>query len=229
MTTLTLSSLVFAFSIKGKFESAITSTTNSRNYDYAVKLQTPTIAGGQFSPMDYYTQDENGNTSIGKSGYSNAGNDNRDYTYLQAVYMGGKDQTIPGYTVIGDIPLPGIEYDPNQVPTIDVTTRDEENPEQTKIISMPLNTAIERNYYYASMAFNHTLNHPFIDAETFVRDNYENIFKVNDDYLANLFMPFMDDDSGQKYDMFYLKDRIQTKDTIDYTVGMPAMGIASNP
>ena len=48
-------------------------------------------------------------------------------------------------------------------------------------------------------------------------------------YATNLFVPFADDKVGQACDMFYIKDRVLTKDSIDYIVGLPGAGIASNP
>jgi putative ABC transport system permease protein len=49
-TTLTISSIAFAFANVGKFEQAETSTFTSRNYKYAVDLYTPTAQGGQYIP-----------------------------------------------------------------------------------------------------------------------------------------------------------------------------------
>lgn len=77
MTTLALSSLVFTITLNNKFDSAISQTSITKNYEYAVDLYTPTDQGGQYIPTnDQY---------IGKSGWqtsaSNVGNN-----FLPGIY-----------------------------------------------------------------------------------------------------------------------------------------------
>ena len=75
-------------SIHGKLETSINATNESRKYKYAVSLYTPTIEGGQYTPVAY-SADELGNfNGIGMSGFNQAGNDPRDNDYTQSIYYG---------------------------------------------------------------------------------------------------------------------------------------------
>ena len=206
MTTMALSSLVFACSIRGKFETSIAATTNSRYYDYAVKLQTPTISGGQYTPVSFY-KDGNGVGVAGLSGYQSGGNDDRDMTYVQSLYFG-----TPTTSVLGE--LPGIEYSEDVMPEVTISGETEQ-----------LNYFLNHNYYAASMNLDYVLNGSVTSL-----DEYLAAFDIGkNQYNTNLFVPFANDATGQNHDIFYLKDRIITKDSVDYIVGLPLLGIASNP
>ncbi|MCF0227339.1 MAG: ABC transporter permease [Malacoplasma sp.] len=227
MTTLSMSTLVFATSINGKFEAAVSSTTKTRNYDYAVKLQTPTMAGGQYITTNYYTNDDDNVGLTGISGYNHGGNDERDYTYLQSLYFGEPKQDFSYTGTVVD--LPGITYDEDVMPEITFKTKAGDT-------TTPLNWAISRQYYYPTMFSDWTFRYAFDPTSTRTLqehlDAFNEIFSINSTHesedvrLSNLFFPWMDDKNGQEYDIFYLKDRQMTKDTLDYVVG--SAGVASS-
>jgi hypothetical protein len=52
MSTLAMSSIIFAISINGKFEQAKNTTFTSQKYSYAVDLFSPTNQGGQYIPYN---------------------------------------------------------------------------------------------------------------------------------------------------------------------------------
>lgn len=58
----------------------------------------------------------------------------------------------------------------------------------------------------------------FLDAETYTGS-------IN----SNLFVPYMGDTVGEQKDIFYLKNRIMTSNSVNHIVGVPFAGILSNP
>ena len=219
-TSLTLSSLVFAMSIHGKLETSINATNESRKYKYAVSLYTPTIEGGQYTPVAY-SADELGNfNGIGMSGFNQAGNDPRDNNYTQSIYYGlplswsGKAMT--QYSL--NFSVPGLDYG-NLLPKISAYGWE----------NSALNQYINKPYYYSSWALAAQQN-----KETSIQDAI-NLFWLNErvgentnNMLSNLFMPYAGDTLGQSLDIFYLKDRAMTKSSLDYNVGVGS-AIRANP
>jgi len=240
MTTLTLSTLVFTFSIKGKFANVTALTNQSRNYNYAVDLITPTTQGGQYVGINY-GKIGNGNSSFGfagLSGFNQAGNDLRDVNYVQSLYFGEPEGNVTITTptlpvTVNGLNLPGItystnssnEYEKGYIPKIYDSISEEEHN---------LNFFLNKKYYFSSILFNYfnVNTNPGADV-TGVNsyfDKYFDSFKSSsaDALLSNLYLPFMGDSYGQQTDIFYLKDRMLSNSTLNYIVGMK--GIAeSNP
>lgn len=223
MSSMVMSSLVFAFSINGKFNNSINATNNSRNYSFAIKLATPTKAGGQYIPTRYdFKQDQLANGELfkayGVSGFNVAGNDERDNVYLQPLYWGDGNKTI-NFDLSSVIPL---------FPSIGITFEglDQEQLNQT-IENKDLNDLIEHEYYYSSFVVdiaNH-LNEAFTTGITNHANKFRDAMMISNaeqtksQMMGNLFTPFMGDATGQLYDIFYLKNRIMTNATLDYVVG----------
>ena len=240
MTTLSLSTLVFTFSIKGKFANVTALTNQSRDYSYAVDLITPTTQGSQYVGINY-GKIGNGNSSFGfagLSGFNQAGNDLRDVNYVQSLYFGEPEENVTITTptlpvTVNGLNLPGItystdssnEYEKGYMPKIyDSISKEEHN----------LNFFLNKKYYFSSILFNYfnVNTNPGADV-TGVNsyfDKYLDSFKSSsaDALLSNLYLPFMGDSYGQQTDIFYLKDRMLSNSTLNYIVGMK--GIAeSNP
>ena len=235
MSTLSLSTLVFTFSINGRFAAATSLTNESRNYNYAIDLVTPTTQGGQYVGINY----DNVNSMYdfgfaGLSGFNQAGNDVRDINYIQSLYYGAPEQGITITTpmlpvTIKDLKLPGITYkltstgyQKGYMPKkVDLLTNEEHD----------LNYFLNKKYYFSSMLFNYFNINPSVKTSGPVNDyfdKYKNDFQAsNDAILSNLYIPFMGDSYGQQTDMFYLKDRMLTSTALNYTVG--ALGSTSNP
>ncbi|WEK83295.1 MAG: ABC transporter permease [Mycoplasma sp.] len=232
MSSMVMSSLVFAISVNGKFDASINATNNSRNYSFAIKLATPTKAGGQYIPTRFdYNQEQLANGDLfkgyGVSGFNTAGNDNRDNVYLQPLYWGDGNKTIK-FDLTSVVPW----WEP--IKSITLTYDGLDQPQLNGLVDgKDLNDLIEHEYYYSSEAIdlaNHLseLFHPQEHVNKF-RDAMmiSNADQTKSQMMGNLFMPFMGDATGQLYDLFYLKNRTMTNATLDYVVG--AFGQFSNP
>ncbi len=232
MTALTLSTLVFTISINGKFSDAVTTTDNSRNYSYAIKLITPTNAGGQYIPLKYGT-DENGNyVYSGKTGFSVAGNDDRDNDYLQSIYYGASKSLSLDLPIIGttEIDFPG--YSVDNVPNLnlsDISSTNVYKDNESTYANYKLSDALNHNYYYSTYVLdwlNDIIEQPSVN--DYIQEFYDAL-SVNGDMYSNMFLPYMGDTIGEQADMFYLKNRAMTSTLINYTVGVTSLNITSNP
>lgn len=238
MSTLSLSTLVFTFSINGRFATTTSLTNQSRGYNYAIDLVSPTTQGGQYVGVNYdnvNSMDDFG--FAGLSGFNQAGNDARDINYIQSLYYGTPETGVTITTpmlpkTISNLNLPGITYDltstigyqKGYMPKIVDSLTNEEHD---------LNYFLNKKYYFSSMLFNYFNINPSVSDPSEVYDYFNNDYKgafitSNDaSLLSNLYIPFMGDSYGQQTDMFYLKDRIMTSTALNYTVG--ALGNTSNP
>lgn len=248
MTALTLSSLVFSISIHDKFENAVAATNASRNYTYAIQLNTPTEAGGQYKPIQF---DENSHgvfAGSGLTGFYTAGNDSRDTNYYQSLYFGQTQEVTWDLPIIGEVTfnLPGISYNgiiPNaySVPLADFNKDGSQlYLQNTRIVqddptayqSYTISDCINHNYYYSTYAMDYA-NDPLESIQDHV-DNYKDALTYTDkdgnvNYLTNVYYPYMGDTVGEQLDMFYLKNRVATNSTLNHTVGVSFMGILTNP
>lgn len=235
MSTLSLSTLVFTFSINGRFAAATSLTNQSREYNYAIDLITPTTQGGQYVGINYdniNSMDDFG--FAGLSGFNQAGNDIRDINYIQSLYYGAPETSVTITTpmlpkTISGLNLPGIEYastktgyEKGYMPkVVDSLTNEERD----------LNYFLNKKYYFSSLLFNYfNINPAVSDAGEVCKyfNKYKDAFAAsNDALLSNLYIPFMGDSYGQQTDIFYLKDRFMTNTLLNYEVG--AMGSVSNP
>ncbi len=237
MTSLSLSTLMFTFSISGKFKTSTSLTNKSRGYNYAVDLITPTTQGGQYIGVNFDKTNNNSFGFAGVSGFNQAGSDSRDINYVQSLYYGDcseVDMKISGKLLseISHITLPGIEYRPNAngfskgfLPKKEDSNGNEHN----------LNYFLNKKYYFSSMLSNYlnVTSSADIDFETegankYLETYYNSMMSSSQDTLhSNLFIPFMGDSFGQQTDIFYLKDRMLTNSTLNYFLG--SLGIESNP
>ncbi|MDE7433579.1 MAG: hypothetical protein K2M43_00270 [Mycoplasmoidaceae bacterium] len=74
ISSLAMSSLIFGFTINGKFDTAIAKTADTRNYAFQVDLYSPTSQGGQYIPIN--------DDSFGKSGF-----DSKENCLLPSLYF----------------------------------------------------------------------------------------------------------------------------------------------
>ena len=167
MSTLSLSTLVFTFSINGRFVATTSLTNQSREYNYAIDLVTPTTQGGQYVGVNYdnvNSMDDFG--FAGLSGFNQAGNDARDINYMQSLYYGAPEYSTPEAEItittpmmpvtISGLNLPGITYGGEDNPKgympkiTDSLTNDEHD----------LNYFLNRKYYFSSMMFNYSNINP---------------------------------------------------------------------
>lgn len=205
ITSLSLSSLVFSLCINGKFESSMSATNNSRNYSYTIDLYTPTKEGGQYIPTRYDVDENENFMGVGQSGFHKAGNDDRDINYTQSSYY-GNPYTMP---IVGTVP--GLNYG-GIMPEVELGGRKE-----------TLNAFINKVYYFSSQVLSLQGMDKFQEALKI--DNAP----TNTTIMSNLFIPYAGDSIGEKYDLFYLKNRTLTKTSLDYMVGVEALHIQSNP
>ena len=244
MTSLSLSTLMFTFSISGKFKIATSLTNKSRDYNYAIDLITPTIQGGQYVGVNFDKTNNNSFGFAGVSGFNQAGNDSRDVNYVQSLYYGDCSET--NMTITGSIPffgpkvsnltLPGIEYGTNKSGFRRGYLPKKEDSEGNEHY---LNFFLNKKYYFSSMIANYlnvttsaSINVDTEGVNNYLEKYYESMMSSSQDsqdtlFHSNLFIPFMGDSYGQQADIFYLKDRMLTNSTLNYFLG--SLGMGSNP
>mgnify|MGYP002470445045 CR=1 FL=1 len=82
MSSLAMSSLVFGMTMNGKFDTAITKTSDTRDYSYAIDLYSPTTQGGQYIPI---SADGFGQTGFQKSAH------NVGHNFLPSLFSSKKE------------------------------------------------------------------------------------------------------------------------------------------
>jgi hypothetical protein len=170
MTTLTMSTVIFATSINGKLNESKNLTFGARNYTYAVKMYTPTTEGGQYMPMT--------DTTIGQSGAIDASQYKEGKFYMPGSYLSTTDS---------------IEK-----------------------INLSDSNAIINKYYYGT------------SITCIGKDNFkDNMNNDNGDEIGNLFMPLGDDMEGRNLDLFYQKNRILSKELMNYVIGVSVLGLGT--
>lgn len=223
MTSLTLSSLVFALSINWRIEKVTQATDSSRKYTYAIKMPTPTLEGGQYIPINYDIDSETSNqfNGFGISGFQQAGNDNRDYNYIQSIYygFGGSWKTKALFSEI-DVVVKSLDYAAGSMPEVEI-----DNPLAEGKITLPLNQILNKPIYGSSWGYYAKFGGGGTPEEQIA--NFRSAITLNNNLYSNFFWPYLGDAPGQQIDLIYLKNRVMAKSAIDHVVG--GLGMVSNP
>ncbi len=184
MGSLAMSSLVFGMTMNGKFDSAISKTSDTRNYHYSVDLYSPTTQGGQYVPI---SADSFGTSGFQKSAW-NAGDN-----FFPSLYSNKTNYS-------WDTSWNGISS------------------------SIKETSKFYKQYYNFSFEAINLAHSHITDA-----DWYYQPFEFNNTSHQNVFIPYLSDSIGQKTDLQYLKNRVSSEFTMNYLIGISALGLTSNP
>jgi len=225
LTSITMTSLIFAIDNNGKISTSVNKTLNQRNYEFAIDLSTPTDQGGQYVPIN------GSNWGVGGIVSSVDGVDGRNFIpgmSADRVYE-GTNISGAGTTDNWNNAISNYKYD--QLGYGDVFNMQD----ATSLPSSGTSSVLLTSNYNISQAPIYQMGRQIDDlyGENYGLDTsswnnmVDSVKDVNGYYNTNVVIPTISDNFAQLTSLQYLKNKLLDKLSTNFFMGM--FGIGANP